>query len=179
MSDVAKRTALYWELLGLLVVFASGFAIHVVAHTGEPTAVTAGLLPVNESVWEHLKMGFWPVIPLAVVQYRWLSESGNNFVVAKGASGLANVTVVAVAMVVYNTLSSQTVLLDPLTFLFACVVGQAVSFLILTRGPLGDRPRKVVVALILLVGVSFYVFVYVTPPLWLFQDLVTGGYGPR
>ena len=37
---------------------------------------------VNESVWEHLKLGFWPALLYMIIEYRFL-KAANNFFLAK------------------------------------------------------------------------------------------------
>ena len=57
--DLDKRGTSVWEVSGVLFILAIGSALHFVFEwTGEFTLV-APFVPVNESVWEHLKMAFW------------------------------------------------------------------------------------------------------------------------
>lgn len=62
-----SRGTLYWELGGVLVVFLVGNFVHLAANLIEVSPLVFGLATVNESLWEHLKMGFWPVVALALV----------------------------------------------------------------------------------------------------------------
>ena len=61
-SDVKARTRdiIRWELIGAVFIVLAGSALHFVfAWTGgwRPVALVAA---VNESIWEHLKLAFWP-----------------------------------------------------------------------------------------------------------------------
>ena len=55
-----SRSILRWEITGAIFIIVIGLALHFVfSWTGgwRPVAVVAA---VNESIWEHLKLAFWP-----------------------------------------------------------------------------------------------------------------------
>lgn len=47
------------------------------------TVLLGAIFPVNESVWEHLKLGHWAVIAIAVVEYFSIYKKVNNFFLPK------------------------------------------------------------------------------------------------
>jgi hypothetical protein len=61
-SSREKDPFVRWLLLGIPVLFAAAAPLHFLYEwTGEN--LVAGLFaPVNESVWEHLKLAFWPIL---------------------------------------------------------------------------------------------------------------------
>ena len=67
--DAARKRALAWELAGVPFIFCIGALLHFVyewAGAWWPLALVAA---VNESVWEHLKLAFWPSVIYAAVEY--------------------------------------------------------------------------------------------------------------
>jgi hypothetical protein len=53
------KTALRWELAGIVSIILAGSTLHFAfewANYWRPAALIAA---VNESTWEHLKLGFW------------------------------------------------------------------------------------------------------------------------
>ena len=54
----------YW--IALIVAAVGGTALHFL-YALLPNAVTALIAPVNESVWEHLKLLYWPFLAAAFV----------------------------------------------------------------------------------------------------------------
>ena len=179
VSDETDRGVLYWETGGVLMVFLVGTAVHIAGHFISVTQPTLGLVTVNESLWEHLKMGFWPLVVLGVIQYPWLGEDNDNFLVAKVASAFTVMGTVFVLVTAYNQFSSEPVLIDIITFAVSCCLGQVVSYRVLQADPVGRQTRRVALGGAVAVAVSFWVFAVAPPPLELFQDPMTGGYGPQ
>ena len=62
------RHALAWDLAGIPVVVVGGILLHFCFAWGGSRPVLAVFCPINESVWEHLKMAYWPVVLLTGVQ---------------------------------------------------------------------------------------------------------------
>lgn len=174
-----NRGTLYWELGGVLVVFLVGSLVHIAGHLIEVSPPVFGFTTVNESLWEHLKMGFWPVVGVALVQYPWLGDRHANFLVAKVASAFTIMGVMLVTVLTYNYFSTDPVLIDIGTFAATCCLGQAVSYLVLQAEPVGQRTRRVALGAAVAVAVSFWLFAVAPPPVDLFRDPITGGFGPR
>ena len=60
-----------WFVLSFLLTAALGSAWHFL-YDWCPTPLIGLFAPVNESVWEHLKLLFWPVIPaILILGRRW------------------------------------------------------------------------------------------------------------
>ena len=57
-----KKYALKWELLGIVFIIVLGGALHFVFDLSGEWPPLALIAAVNESVWEHLKLGFWPAL---------------------------------------------------------------------------------------------------------------------
>ena len=62
-----------WQLAFLLTVLA-GSALHFLYDIW-PNPLTAVLAPVNESVWEHLKLLYWPFLAAAFVLARGADDA--------------------------------------------------------------------------------------------------------
>jgi hypothetical protein len=133
---------------------------------------------VNESVWEHLKIGFWPALFYAAFEYRYLKGATNNFVVAKAAG----IYVIPVAIVVifysYTAIVGHDILIvDILIFVIAIALGQLVSYKGLTSRRLPPWLDKVGIALVVILAAVFGVFTFYPPHLPIFRDSLTGAYG--
>ena len=72
-----------WEIIGALFIIAFGSLMHFCyAWSGYATVV--GLFaPVNESVWEHLKMAFWPLVLYSAVEFVFVHDLTANFIFAE------------------------------------------------------------------------------------------------
>ena len=62
--DIDKPGAVRWEIAGALTVLGVASALHFAFEWSNNFRLLAPFVPVNESIWEHLKMAFWPACHL-------------------------------------------------------------------------------------------------------------------
>jgi hypothetical protein len=74
-----KKSILRWELGGIAFIVVVGSALHFVFEWSGRAIPVAPIAAVNESVWEHLKLGFWPALVYAALEYSRFGKSANNF----------------------------------------------------------------------------------------------------
>jgi hypothetical protein len=78
----------------------------------------------------------------------------------------------------YTAVLGESVLvIDILTFVVAVIVGQLVSYKLLTYRELPDMLNTIAPVALVLLAVAFVLFTFYPPHLPLFQDPVTGEYG--
>jgi len=173
-----KRSILRWELVGIVVISILGSVLHFVfdwSGSLEPVGVIAA---VNESVWEHFKIAFWPALFYAIFEYQFFRRFTNNFMIAK-ATGIY-VMPIAIAILFYSytaVIGQEILIVDILIFVIAIALGQLTSYKILTIRRLPRWSCKVGLVLVIVLAVAFGVFTFYPPHLPLFRDAVTGAYG--
>ncbi|MFC1921223.1 DUF6512 family protein [Chloroflexota bacterium] len=174
------RYILKWEIGGVVFVFLLGALLHFLFEwTGEAPPVGA-IASVNESVWEHFKQGFWPMCLYAAIEYRFLSGRSNNFLVAKAAAVYLMPVFTGLAFYAYTAVTGEHFLIvDILLFLAAIILGQFVSYRILTMKKLPRYLSGIAIAAIITLAVILVLFTYTPPQMPIFLD-ETGFYGlPR
>lgn len=60
---------LLWETFGILFIFSVGTLLHFTYDALGKWKPVGLIAPVNESVWEHLKMGFWPTLIYGIIEF--------------------------------------------------------------------------------------------------------------
>ena len=173
-----KNKVLAWELAGILFIAVCGSLLHFVFEWSGNLALVALFAAVNESVWEHLKLTFWPALVFAAFEYPFLRGEANNFVAAKSAGFYVMPLVIVLVFYSYFTIIGRSILaVDISTFVIAVAAGQMVSYRIMTLGKLSRSLRYLSSAALVLLLVAFSLFTYF-PPHWpLFQDSRNGSYG--
>ena len=165
---------LHWEVLGIVFIFFFGSFLHFAFEVSGYHKVVAVVAAVNESVWEHLKIGFWPAVLWALIEYPFLKKS--NFIAAKAVSFYVIPFSIMVLFYVYMAiLGHDSPLLDILIFVAAIMVGQFASYKIL-ESQMFTKMTGFALSAIMLV-IAFVVFTFYPPHLPLFEDPFTGGYG--
>lgn len=172
-GDAVK--VLHWEVLGIVFIFFFGSFLHFAFELSGYHKVISVVAAVNESVWEHLKLGFWPAVLWALIEYPFLKKS--NFIAAKAVSFYVILLSILVLFYAYTAiLGHDSPVLDILIFVAAIIVGQFASYRILESHMLSETTGFALIAVILLV-IAFVVFTFYPPHLPPFEDPFTGGYG--
>lgn len=176
MSIRCKRPIVRFELVGAAFMVFAGSALHFAFDwTGGwwPMAVVAA---VNESVWEHLKLAFWPGALWAVAAPVPAELSRSDLLVAKGLSLPVTAALIVTIFSSYTAILGRNLLpLDIGTFVLAIVVGQALSAAILSWGAVyGFVARRVGLALFAIQLAAYGLLTFFPPDHWLFIETKSG-----
>jgi len=173
-----KKTILKWELVGIIFVVVIGALFHFMFQLLNYWRPSGAIFPVNESVWEHLKLPFWPLIIFSLVEYYFIKEKANNFILGKTISFLISISTILIIFYSYTAiLGTELLIVDILSFVFGVIIGQLVSYKILTKERLSTWYTSASWIIFIGFGILFAVFTYFPPTIPLFQDPETGLYG--
>ena len=173
-----KKYVLKWEVSGILFVFLLGTLLHFLFEWLGESRIVGLFAPVNESVWEHFKLGFWPMCLFAAIEYRFLREQVNNFLTAKAIAVYIIPIIIALLFYGYAAITGEEILIvDILIFLVAIVIGQLTSYKLMISSPLPQYTNFISPLLIILLALIFMLFTFYPPHLPVFLDGNTGTYG--
>ena len=175
---ITKKRILNYELFGMLFISLLGGLLHFTFELSGNQPLVGAFSAVNESVWEHLKLGFWPAVLFALIEYRTIRKDTNNFFVAKTVVPYTITAIIPVVFYSYTAFTGESIfVIDITSFFVAVIVGQILSYKLLTYKPLSNNLEKIALVALVVLGIAFIVFTYYPPHLPLFQDPVSGGYG--
>ncbi|MFC2023970.1 DUF6512 family protein [Chloroflexota bacterium] len=174
----AKRKIWKWEIIGFAVIAGLGAVMHFVFEWSGELPPVGVFAPVNESVFEHLKQPYWPVLLYAALEYRHLKGCTRNFITAKAASLYVIPLFTLGIFYGYTTLTgTESLIADIAIFIGAVALGQFAGYRIMIREPLPAWLFKLSVGGLIALGVVYAVFTFYPPQLPLFLDTATGTYG--
>lgn len=166
------------ELWGMLIVLIAAFAFHFLyTFSGESRAV-ALFAPVNESVWEHVKLLFFPFALYAVVEYFLLRPSLPAFLYAKSVALLLGPLLMIAFFYTYTgILGTHSLVID----LVSTVVWVVLSFIVSYRLYMSPGSLSVYWPIFTVAAALFmlmlFIFTFAPPKLPLFYDASGGHYG--
>jgi hypothetical protein len=170
-ESAMRRSILKWELVGIAVISILGSVLHFVfewSGSCEPIGIFAA---VNESVWEHFKIAFWPALLYSLFEYPFLRHSTSNFIIAKAIGIYVMPITIAVIFYAYTAVLGEEILIvDILIFIIAIALGQLASYKLLNMRRLPRWTDKVGLVLVILLAVVFGVFTFYPPHLPIFRD---------
>ncbi|MFX1573323.1 MAG: DUF6512 family protein [Promethearchaeota archaeon] len=173
-----KNSILKWEIGGIIFISLVGALFHFVFEWLGHWEYIGGFFPVNESVWEHLKLPYWPLIIFSLIEYQYIKEGTNNFIVGKTLAALISIVIIIITFYTYTAiLKTEILIIDISSFIVGVAVGQLISYKILT---ISKVPKLIIIfswIIFITLGLIFMLFTYLPPHLPMFQDPLTGLYG--
>jgi hypothetical protein len=174
MALQRKSKLLLWELGCVFWICFAGSALHFAFELSDYWTPMAFFAAVNESVWEHLKMYFWPGLVYALVQYTYTRGYANNYWLGKVVALATTATVIALSFYGYTAWTiavgaKTSVGIILLIMFFGALAGQLCSWVILSAEPL-VVPRRYVTAGYASLVFSFSTFTFFPPQVFLFEN---------
>ncbi len=179
VSQVNSRSVFVYELVGMVFIIVLGSMLHFTFELSGGNPVVGAFSAVNESVWEHLKLVFWPALLFMFIGYILLRKKmTSNFALAKTAGIYLAIVIIPAVFYFYTAITGESIfLLDITTFIFAVIIGQLSSYKLLTYKKLSEGFNRLSLVLLVLLGIAFILFTFFPPQLVIFRDPVTGRYG--
>lgn len=176
LKPSAKRNVLAVEIIGTLFIIVLGSAFHFTYELSGNNPVVGSISAVNESVWEHLKLVFWPSLIWMLIALYPLKNAVNNFFPAKAIGAYVMVIFIPAVFYTYTAFTESNLFVDIGSFIAAVIIGQIVSYR-LYRYRLPKIAETAAIIAMILLAIAFVVFTFYPPQLPIFQDSVTGLYG--
>ena len=178
MSISQQKTFLRYELLGILFIILIGSMLHFTFELSSYNPLVGVFSAVNESVWEHLKLGFWPALLWTIIEYRQIKRAANNFFLAKTVVPYTITAIIPTIFYSYTIFTGDSIfLIDIMSFVVAVIIGQYLSYRLLIHKQLSSNIEKLSLIALLLLALIFVVFTFYPPEIFLFQDPISGEYG--
>ncbi len=165
--------------MGAIAVIVAGVLLHFAYGWSGGSRVVAVIAPVNESVWEHLKMVLIPVLALGAVEARWVADRRRLWWAKLTEVVAASAFIVAFFYTYTGAFGVHSiVVVDILSFLAAVAGGQWLSYRLIISPRSRPAPLAVSVLALVLLVLGFGVLTFAPPHIPLFQETATGEYGP-
>lgn len=156
-----------------------GTLLHFLYHWTGENGFIAAFSATNESVWEHLKLVFFPMLVLGIVEYFFVKDKVNNYIEAKVIGIFATISFVVVVFYTYTgMLGTNFFLFDILIFIASILLGEWIAYQFFWRPEETTTLSKVLSFVIL--GFLLFSFIFATyfpPEVNFFKDPTTGEYG--
>lgn len=173
-----RESVFLWEMAGIPFLICVGSLLHFVFDWTHQIPLVGVFSPINESVWEHLKLGFWSLILFSLMEYWFISNEMNNFIFAKAAGILVLQSVILITFYTYTHFTGRPILwIDISSYIVGCVLCQILSYNVLTKTLESDLLRWIGVALITFHALALILFTFIPPKFPIFRDSHTSTYG--
>ena len=147
------------KIIGVIVAFAICFPLHF-GYDKFPNFITSIFFPVNESIWEHMKILFGSIIIAGVVQKIMIlfrKEKVNNICFSNFVGALLSIPIyLMLYLPLYNIIGESMILAISVMFI-TIVIAEIISYIIMNRRDYGMENKT-----IFLVALVYIIFTFLT-----------------
>lgn len=173
-----KQSLSHWQIAGFLFTSILGTFLHFLFDLSGQSVITALFSAVNESIWEHMKLIYYPMLLFALVEYRFGGKNYKHFWCVKLVGiGLALYLIPTLYYAYTGIFGTSVDWLNIAIFFFAAGVVFGVENFLFRNETVCRFPSRVAFSLICIIGVIFTVLTFLTPEIPFFKDPITGSYG--
>ena len=148
------------RIISTIGIFGLCFLFHFM-YDWIPSYITAIFFPVNESIWEHMKLLFSAVVMYGIIDYIILQKfkvKYNNFFTNLFVTGISIIPIYLLMFLpVYYKIGENMVITIGI-MLIAIIISQVISYYILKAN---DLDKLNIISLILII-MTYIVFAYLT-----------------
>lgn len=160
------------EIIGCLFVWGIGTLLHYVYDWTNQNQLAGLFSPVNESVWEHLKLIFFPTVFYMIFQYFYIGKEYSSYFTAKLLGILSGILFIVVGFYITLAIAGKPVTwVDITLFFIGVLISYIVSYQFMIRKKMPDAVEIISFLLILTLMVMFWGFTYYPPDFPIFQEV--------
>ena len=172
-----KQTVSCWQMLGFIFTGVLGTLLHFLFDWTGGSAIVALFSAVNESIWEHMKLLYYPMLLFAFIEYSRWGKNTPEFWCVKLMGMLTGLALIPVLYYTYTgVLGISADWLNIAIFFFAAAAAYYLETKLFQKQSCRISSDKAFV-LLCMIGVVFIALTFATPRIPFFQDPLTGTYG--
>lgn len=168
--------------LGIPIIFIIGSIMHFAYDLSGHLPIIGLIAPVNESIWEHLKLSFFPTFFWWIITYGILKNNynfkGKEWILSGIVSSIVSTIFIVTFYYTYTgAFGIHSLFLDIFSLLLAIIIGQILAHHIYKYKKFNVFSASSLYLLFLIYIFMFFVFTFNPPHKPLFLDNQTNSYG--
>ena len=166
------------QMAGFVFTSIVGTLLHFLYDISGESLLTAPFSAINESIWEHMKLLYFPMLVFAWIEYAALEKTEGNFWCVKLVGMLLGLALIPTLYYTYTGVLGINI--DWLNIAIFFLTAGFVFWMearLLQRGSSCRVPAWMSILMLFLIGGIFVVWTFCPPQIPLFRDPLTGSYG--
>lgn len=165
-----------WQIAGFLFTSVVGTFLHFLFELTGENVIAGVFSAVNESIWEHMKLIFYPMVLFALIERRFVG--GDSFWWVKLAGISVGLLLIPVIYYTYTGILGISADWFNITIFFlAAMAAYRLESLLFIREVKSPAPEWLALLILAGIGVLFTWLTFSPPQIPFFRDPVTGTYG--
>ena len=173
-----KQSICYWQVAGFLITSMLGTFLHFLFDLSGQSVAAALVSAVNESIWEHMKLIYYPTLLFTLVEYRFWGKNYKQFWCVKLMGILTGLVLIPTIYCTYTGIFGASVdWLNIAIFFLAAGTAYWLESKLIQKEYTCRLNARIAIFLIVMIGIVFTVFTFNPPEIPFFKDPMTGSYG--
>lgn len=165
-----------YQIFSIIFACILGTLLHFTYKLSGENSFVASFSAVNESVWEHLKLLFFPMLLTTIIGYFYIGKDLPDFLCSKTFGILVSMLFIIVFFYTYTGIIGKSfVFIDISSFFIAVILGEYLAYKLMINNFSCNNITAIITLLFLLT--CFITFTFFTPKISIFKDSVTNQYG--
>lgn len=165
-----------YQIASCIFVCILGTLLHFTYEIFSENIFIASFSAVNESVWEHLKLLFFPMLLTTIIGYFYIEKNAPNFLCAKAIGIITSMLFIIIFFYTYTGIIGKSIVfIDIASFYVAVILGEYLAYRLMISNFKCNNIIAIIILTIILM--SFILFTYFTPQIEIFKDPITNQYG--
>ncbi|HHU28037.1 TPA: hypothetical protein GXZ54_02645 [bacterium] len=166
------------EIIGFFVLVILGVIFHFLFDWLNQSRLIAIFVPVNESIFEHLKVLFFPYLIWGLIRYFIDGKGEPNFISAHIFGVLGGMFFIITSFYTYTgIIGNHFFIIDMIIYVLSIILTLILTKNMIDSPEFSDNIKVLSFVTIILILLSFIIFTYNPPLINLFKDQSTGNYG--
>ncbi len=171
-----KNPILKFEIISTIIIMILGTILHFSYEWSNYNKFIGIFSATNESVWEHLKLLFYPMLLMIIVGYIYKGKEIPNYLCAKTIGIIIALSFTIVLHYTYSGIIGKDIApIDIGTFFVAVLIGEYISYREMKKEK--DCNKTIAITILVLLFLCFTIFTFWQPKINLFKDPQTSQYG--
>ncbi len=165
------------KIVSILIAFALCFPLHFL-YDKFPTFITSIFAPVNESIWEHMKLLFGSIILVGIMQKIYANikkEKINNICFSNFIAAVSSIPIFLILFLPIYSIIGHNMIVTLIIMFITITIAEMISYLLMTKDDLGLE--KVTIFFAIGIYIIFTILTYHPLKNNLFIDPTNSSYG--
>lgn len=157
-------------IITIILVIVGSLLHQLYSWTGDNRTV-GYFAPVNESVWEHLKLIYIPFIVAGLILWFFIGQNTQNYIYALALAVLIACIFIVVVFYAYTGATGlESIVVDIIIFILAVILGVWIFYWAITQPAFPNWTLFLGWIILIALGIALLVFTYNPPSIPLFTD---------
>ena len=166
-----KNKVFFWQLAGFVFTSVAGILLHFAYDWSNQSPFIASFAAVNESIWEHMKLLFFPMFLYAAIENLVLGEKHPNFWCTKLFGISLGLLLIPVLYYSYTGIFGiQKDWINIVIFFLANAVSYLTEGLLFRKRTFKSPSPAIALFFLCLFAFGFVIFTFMPPQIPLFQE---------